>query len=141
LRLRAADTVDFLLAAPNILVVAQTRESFLTGLELYRHRPDKGYSLTDCVSMQTMRRLNIDEVLTNDRHFGQEGFGLALVELDSPLLPSPPAGRCEDATHQAAQEKRTGLRHIGDRRVFDHISADGAIRFVCVVPCAPRIYP
>jgi predicted nucleic acid-binding protein len=37
-------------------------------------RPDKGYSLTDCISMGTMRREAITEVLTNDRHFEQEGF-------------------------------------------------------------------
>jgi predicted nucleic acid-binding protein len=33
-----------------------------------------GYSLTDCISMQTMRREALTEVLTNDRHFEQEGF-------------------------------------------------------------------
>ncbi len=47
---------------------------FLTGLELYRARPDKGYSLTDCISMATMRREHLADVLTNDRHFEKEGF-------------------------------------------------------------------
>ena len=37
-------------------------------------RPDKGYSLTDCISMQTMGSQGIRDVLTNDRHFEQEGF-------------------------------------------------------------------
>ncbi len=37
-------------------------------------RPDKGYSLIDCISMQTMRKEGLIEVLTNDRHFEQEGF-------------------------------------------------------------------
>jgi predicted nucleic acid-binding protein len=46
----------------------------LGGLALYRARPDKGYSLTDCISMQTMRREGLMDVLTNDRHFEQEGF-------------------------------------------------------------------
>ena len=36
--------------------------------------PDKGYSLTDFISMQTMRGEGIIEALTNDRHFEQEGF-------------------------------------------------------------------
>ena len=40
----------------EVRIVPQSRESFLSGLNLYRARPDKGYSLTDCVSMQTMRR-------------------------------------------------------------------------------------
>jgi len=43
-------------------------------MSLYEARPDKGYSLTDCISMQTMRREGITEVLTDDRHFEQEGF-------------------------------------------------------------------
>ncbi len=50
------------------------RESFISGLQLYRARSDKGYSMTDCISMQTMRREGLTEVLTNDRHFEQEGF-------------------------------------------------------------------
>ncbi len=29
----------------------------------------KGYSLTDCISMQTMRREGLTEILTSDRHF------------------------------------------------------------------------
>jgi hypothetical protein len=54
------------LASSVILVIPQSRASFLAGLQLYRARPDKGHSLTDCISMQTMR--------TDDRHFEQEGF-------------------------------------------------------------------
>jgi predicted nucleic acid-binding protein len=73
-RIKAGDTVDALLKHPRILVVPQSRVSFLAGLELYRSRPDKGYSLTDCISMQTMRREGLTEALTNDRHFEQEGF-------------------------------------------------------------------
>src|SRR5487761_2570773 len=51
-----------------------SRESFLAGLRMYHSRPDKGYSLTDCISMATMRREGLTDVLTNDRHFEQEGF-------------------------------------------------------------------
>ena len=36
--------------------------------------PDKEYSLTACMSMHVMRRERLTEVLTNDRHFIQEGF-------------------------------------------------------------------
>ena len=59
---------------PRVLVIPQTRESLLRGSTLYKARADKGYSLTDCVSMTTMRERNIAEVLTHDQHFGQEGF-------------------------------------------------------------------
>jgi predicted nucleic acid-binding protein len=73
-RLQAGDNVDALLRSSAAVVIPQSRESFLVGLELYRVRPDKGYSLTDCISMQTMRREGITQVLTNDSHFAQEGF-------------------------------------------------------------------
>jgi uncharacterized protein len=74
LRDRASRAVVALLNSPSVHVIAQSRETFLAGLELYRQRPDKGYSLTDCISMQTMRREGISDALTNDRHFEQEGF-------------------------------------------------------------------
>src|ERR1700692_3839721 len=59
---------------PGVRAVPQSRESFLSGMALYEARPDKGYSLVDCISMQTMRKEGLTEVLTNDRHFEQEGF-------------------------------------------------------------------
>jgi predicted nucleic acid-binding protein len=74
LRREASGIVRDLLESPAVRVAAQSRESFLSGLALYTARPDKGYSLTDCISMQTMRREGLSEALTNDRHFEQEGF-------------------------------------------------------------------
>ena len=71
---RAATTVRRLLASSEVTVIHQTRELFLEGLTLYKARPDKEYSLPDCVSMQTMRREGLTEVLTNDHHFTQRGF-------------------------------------------------------------------
>jgi predicted nucleic acid-binding protein len=73
-RRRAADGVERLLKSSAVRVIPQSRESFRAGLKLYRARPDKGYSLTDCISMQTMRWEGLTEALTNDRHFEQEGF-------------------------------------------------------------------
>jgi len=66
------------LAHPNITVVPQKHKSFLQGLQLYRQREDKGYSLTDCISMSLMNELGIQEVLTHDDHFKQEGFTILL---------------------------------------------------------------
>jgi len=74
LRRRAATSVQRILANPVIRVIPQSRASFLAGLDLYTQRPDKGYSLVDCISMQTMRKEGLTEALTNDRHFEQEGF-------------------------------------------------------------------
>ena len=66
------------LAHPNITVIPQSHESFLQGLELFRQREDKGYSLTDCISMTLMRERKIREVLTHDNHFKQEGLTILL---------------------------------------------------------------
>ena len=59
---------------PGVEVAAQSHESFLAGLALYERRPDKQYSLVDCISMNVMRQQGVHEILTHDRHFGQEGF-------------------------------------------------------------------
>ena len=73
-RRKAAEGVEGLLTSSVVRVIPQSRESFRAGLQPYRARPDKGYSLVDCISMQTMRKEGLTEVLTNDRHFEQEGF-------------------------------------------------------------------
>ncbi len=78
IRLQVAIIVDDLLQSEKVEIVPQTRSAFISALELYRARKDKGYSLTDCLSMQTMRERNITEVLTHDHHFAQEGFTLLL---------------------------------------------------------------
>lgn len=59
-------------------VVEQSRESFLAGLSLYHGRPDKSYSLVDCVSMQLMKAEGLQDVLTSDSHFSQEGFRILI---------------------------------------------------------------
>ena len=74
MRIDAARTVRQALDNPLWTVIAQSRSTLLDALSLYESRPDKDYSLTDCVSMQTMRREGLTEVLTNDHHFEQEGF-------------------------------------------------------------------
>lgn len=74
LRREVGLAVSRLVGDPDIRVVPQSRNSFLDGLALYNARPDKGYSLTDCISTETMRREGLADVLTNDRHFEQEGF-------------------------------------------------------------------
>ena len=72
-RLLACKFVREILDDLDIEVVEQPHQSFLGGLALYERRPDKQYSLTDCISMNLMKRKGISEVLTNDRHFSQEG--------------------------------------------------------------------
>lgn len=74
LRARAAAIIHTAHSNPRMVVLPQTRTTFMQGLALYEVRPDKGYSLTDCISMTHMRSEGIQDVLTHDEHFTQEGF-------------------------------------------------------------------
>jgi predicted nucleic acid-binding protein len=71
---KAATLVHDLRSDSDVGVLPQTRADFDAALALYEARPDKGYSLTDCRSMLVLRALSVNEVLTNDHHFTQEGF-------------------------------------------------------------------
>lgn len=62
------------LVHPNITVISQSNDSFWRGFDLYRQREDKGYSLTDCISMVICHGHGLQQVLTNDHHFRQEGL-------------------------------------------------------------------
>jgi predicted nucleic acid-binding protein len=67
-----------MLQEPTIQVISYTSELRQLGLHLYGQRSDKGYSLTDCISMVIMRQMGITEVLTHDKHFTQESFSILL---------------------------------------------------------------
>ena len=73
-RTQAVQMVHDIMSAPNITLIPQTLDLFTRGLQLYASRPDKRYSLTDCISMTVMREQNITEALTHDRDFESEGF-------------------------------------------------------------------
>jgi uncharacterized protein len=73
-RQQAATNVQNMVDSETVRIIPQTTVSFREGFSLYRSRLDKGYSLTDCVSMQTMRSEGIIDALTNDAHFEQDGF-------------------------------------------------------------------
>ena len=47
---------------------------------VYRDRPDKGYSLTDCISFLVMGDFGLKDALTADEHFRQAGFRAVLLE-------------------------------------------------------------
>jgi len=44
------------------------------GIRLYSTRPDKEWSLTDCISFIVMKQEKVAEALTGDHHFEQAGF-------------------------------------------------------------------
>jgi len=83
LRAVTAQTVENLRSDSRVSVVEQSRTSFDGGLAIYKTRPDKKYSLVDCVSFMLMTRDSISEALTDDHHFEQESF-IALLRTKSP---------------------------------------------------------
>jgi uncharacterized protein len=74
LRVQAANFAEELMRDPTIEFILHGKGLFIAALEFYRKRQDKGYSLTDCVSMLVMQDRGITDVLTDDKHFRQEGF-------------------------------------------------------------------
>jgi predicted nucleic acid-binding protein len=58
----------------RVRVLEQSRATFENGFALFKKRTDKEYSLTDCVSFNTMRAESLIQALTDDHHFQQEGF-------------------------------------------------------------------
>jgi predicted nucleic acid-binding protein len=74
LREAAVRTVEAIQRHSNMRIHPQTRASFANGFRLYAERMDKGWSIVDCISINTMKDLSIREVLSNDSHFEQAGF-------------------------------------------------------------------
>lgn len=74
IRKAIVEFVESLFYDPSVTVIDQTSTSFWGGLNLYRQRADKEYSMADCISMHWMKVEQITEVLTHDHHFRQEGF-------------------------------------------------------------------
>jgi len=81
LRLKVSELSQSILTDSNIQIIGYTPELRQKGIELYEQRLDKGYSLVDCISMIVMQEMKISEVLTNDKHFAQEGFNIRFSEL------------------------------------------------------------
>jgi uncharacterized protein len=71
---KAVELGEALLSSPLVEIVHVGEDLLGRGLDLLRDRPDKRYSLTDCVSFVVMRERGISTALAFDKHFEQEGF-------------------------------------------------------------------
>ena len=60
--------------SPFINVLPADDALFQAGFDLFEARPDKEWSLTDCISFVVMERERMTEALTGDHHFEQAGF-------------------------------------------------------------------
>ena len=63
-----------------VTCVPTTAKLFADGFVLYSTRPDKDWSLTDCISFVVMGQRRVDRALTADTHFPQAGFRALLRE-------------------------------------------------------------
>jgi uncharacterized protein len=77
---RAEDHADFLAllagirGSPRTRIVPADSHLLQRGLDLFAARPDKNWSLTDCISFVVMQEEDLVEALTADGHFEQAGF-------------------------------------------------------------------
>ena len=76
---RAGAFIAFVLTAQGFLVQGRSDELFARGMDLYRSRHDKEWSLTDCISFVVIADEGLAEALTGDRHFEQAGFKALLA--------------------------------------------------------------
>lgn len=78
-RIAAASFIRFCYETENITVPLDS-VLLLRALALFEQRPDKQWSLTDCVSFVTMDDFGITDAATGDHHFRQAGYRPFLYE-------------------------------------------------------------
>ena len=59
-------------------IISASAEFLDRGLALFAARPDKEWTLTDCISFVVMEQQGITGALTCDHHFEQAGFQMLL---------------------------------------------------------------
>jgi predicted nucleic acid-binding protein len=70
--------LPFLRVNPLVTIVPAEQTLFDRGAALYDQRPDKTWSLTDCISFTIMQDHGLRDALTGDHHFEQAGFNVLM---------------------------------------------------------------
>ncbi len=73
-REKLARLFELLASTADIEVLPPTVEQFRAGAKFHASRPDKRWSLTDCISFSVMNDRGLGDSLTTDYHFEQAGF-------------------------------------------------------------------
>ena len=70
--------VEVLVRSPRVDIRHASLDDWDRATRLYDARPDKAWSLTDCLSFIVMQDRGLTEAMTADRHFEQAGFSILL---------------------------------------------------------------
>lgn len=73
-RERQIEVLKEIRGTPHVIVVPIEPDYFDTSWDLWRDRPDKEWTLTDCSSFVVMQARGLTDALTTDHHFEQAGF-------------------------------------------------------------------
>jgi predicted nucleic acid-binding protein len=79
-RSAAVSLLDHVQQRSDIEIRGIDDELWTRGWALFRDRPDKGWSLTDCISFLVMGEKHLSVALTADEHFRQAGYRAVLLE-------------------------------------------------------------
>jgi predicted nucleic acid-binding protein len=66
--------LDSVQSSARVILYYLSKGEIEEGIQLFRNRPDKGWSLTDCTSFVLMKHRRIREAFAFDEHFQQAGF-------------------------------------------------------------------
>ena len=78
-RVACGEMIDDLRQSSRVEIVPASRSLLDAAWALYRKRPDKDWSLTDCTSFVVMDEQQTRDALTGDHHFEQAGFRALLA--------------------------------------------------------------
>ena len=73
-RAAAVQLLASLESDPSVEIISLTGDLYSQAFELFRDRPDKEWSLTDCASFVVMQARDLTDALTSDEHFEQAGY-------------------------------------------------------------------
>jgi predicted nucleic acid-binding protein len=79
-RLVFLELLEDLLSDDSTTLISAGKSLFAEGVALFAKRPDKEWSLVDCISFVAMKQHRLVEALTTDHHFVQAGFRALLRE-------------------------------------------------------------
>lgn len=77
----AIKLIDGLRTDPKVEIVPLDSRLFEVAYRLFCERPDKEWSLTDCVSFVIMQERRISQALAADEHFRQAGLSPLLLQV------------------------------------------------------------